>query len=185
MKNRFAAQLLQRLPYWLLNVSGEIVLVAMIIVGKKFHYNIWTAWCVYFLGALCLMRVWWVITRFIPNRPIRNILRLVQAALLLIPYTVTGVDIVSGLDSISWAPAIVMSAWEGMFMVGGTFGRAGTPLLMMTGMVILLYIVLELLWSLLLKPRWFNTRVRGQAATDQELQAEREELLEESRALDS
>lgn len=173
MKNQFVAQFLRRIPRRLLNVSGEIVLVVMIIVGKKFHYNIWTAWCVYLLGALCLMRVWWIITRFIPNRPIRNILRLLQATLLLIPYTVIGID------DISWAPAIVMSAWEGLFMAQGTFGRAGTPLLMITGVVILLYIVLELIWTLI-KLRWFRGGDMG--ALDQELQSDRDELLEKSRS---
>lgn len=176
MNTRLSPDLLKRLPYWLFNFSGEIALIAVIVLASKFEQKMLTAWGTYLLGGLCLMRVWWFITRKIANRPTRQILRLLPAVLLLTPFPV------DDIEGISWAPAVVTSVLEGMFD-GGSYARAGTPVLIILGMVVALYIALELVWMFLLRPRWLQ--YRGGNDQKQQQLADREELLNQSQAVDS
>lgn len=105
------------------------------ITAEQYFYG----WVIYLVASLGLLFVWWYMTHRIPFKLLRNSLRLVAAAALLIPYPVE-------FGSSYLAPALVMSLLELLFVADGDFFRAGQPLI--TGIVawLVLYFLLEFLW---------------------------------------
>jgi hypothetical protein len=63
------------------------------------------AWIAYLLAALGLMAVWWRITRILPWQPLKQLLRIVVAAPLLIPAPVSS-------GSLEWAPAVFVLLFD-------------------------------------------------------------------------
>lgn len=92
-----------------------------------------TAWMFYCLGVACCMVAWWLMTRWVNLLDVRVLLRVLMAVLLLMPWFTQGSE---GFLS----PAIVIMFIEGLFERGGTFARAGMPLL--TSMLIAAILVI-------------------------------------------
>lgn len=63
------------------------------------------AWGAYLLAAVGIMAVWWRLTRFIPWMLPKQLLRVILAALLLVPAPVSGVHS-------DWAPAIFVLLFD-------------------------------------------------------------------------
>ena len=63
------------------------------------------AWGAYLLAAVGIMAVWWRLTRFIPWMLPKQLLRVMLAALLLVPAPVSGVNS-------DWAPAIFVLLFD-------------------------------------------------------------------------
>ena len=62
-------------------------------------------WAVYLVAAVGLMAVWWRLTRFIPWQTPKQVLRVVLAALILMPAPVI-------YGSADWAPALFVLLLE-------------------------------------------------------------------------
>lgn len=133
------------------------------------------AWVYYLIGAVGLMAVWWFLTRKISHMLTRNMVRLVVAVILIMPYPVLP-------DQSFLAPAVIMSALEGLFVDGGDFARAGVPLVIAILVALLLYILLDLIWRYGLRKRWLNRQQR-KAQVQQQL-AEHDALMHESKTAD-
>ena len=58
-----------------------------------------TTWAVYLLAAVGLLVVWWRMTRIIPWQPLKQLLRVLVAAIVLMPGPVV-------YGSADWAPAL-------------------------------------------------------------------------------
>ena len=58
-----------------------------------------TTWAVYLLAAVGLLVVWWRMTRIIPWQPLKQLLRVLVAAVVLMPAPVV-------YGSADWAPAL-------------------------------------------------------------------------------
>lgn len=80
-------------------------------------------WLAYLLGCVGLLFVFWYITRPL-RRWIKLPLRAAAAALLLTPWSVSA-------DVGSWAPAWVVTLFDGFAEKGTSLWRAGGPLLAM------------------------------------------------------
>ncbi len=97
-------------------------------------------WAFYLGASLGLIVVWWFMTRWISIQVIRNTLRVVVAAALLMPYPVDS-------ESAFLAPAIIMTFIEGLFIRDEGFSRAGIPLVIAICSAGILYVLLSLIWS--------------------------------------
>lgn len=80
------------------------------------------AWLAYLLGAVACMAVFWVMTKNIPWRELRDVLRITAGVFMLVPWY-------SGEESAYLAPAWIASLLEGVFDGHEAFWRAGTPLM--------------------------------------------------------
>ncbi len=127
------------------------------------------AWLVYLVGVLGGMVVWWYITRKIPYNYLRNLLRLLVAVVVLVPYPLME-------DEQFMAPAFIMSLLEWLFEPEVGFLRAGTVVIVSAFLVIVFYSLIDVAWRF-----WVVRRRAANAELDQQL-AERDELLKESNA---
>lgn len=107
-------------------------------------------WVLYAMASLGLLVVWWFMTRWIPQQIIRNTLRVIVAAALLMPFPVEE-------GSAFLAPAIIMTFVEGLFVRGGSFDRAGIPLAIAIGCAAMFYIGISILWHIFLEKRFSST----------------------------
>jgi len=120
------------------------------ITGEQYFYG----WLIYIVAIIGLLGVWWYMTRKIPWRIVRNVIRLIPAVLLLMPFPIVGND-----DFL--APAFFSSMLELMFVGGGEFSRAGRPVLIILGMILILYLILDIVWQK------FWVKRRRQSLTDE------------------
>ncbi len=67
------------------------------------EYNL--AWIAYYGGALGLLLVWWRMTRILPWTPLRQLLRILVASLILVP-----APIAHGMQEL--APALFVLAFD-------------------------------------------------------------------------
>jgi hypothetical protein len=74
-------------------------------------------WAAYYAGALGVLLVWWRMTRPIPWRPLRQLLRVVLAGLLLVPAPVAP-------DMQELAPAILVLLFDITLLKEGDTLRA-------------------------------------------------------------
>ena len=70
---------------------------------ESFEYVL--AWVVYFAAAVGVMAVWWRITRYLPWLQLRQLLRVLVAAALLVPAPVSSLHP-------DWAPAIFVLLFD-------------------------------------------------------------------------
>lgn len=99
-----------------------------------------TYWAMYLIGALGLLVVWWFITKKIPNKLVKDGLRLSVAVLLLMPFPVLN-------HEQFWAPAVGMTFLEIIFGQNQSIGRTGIPLLIVWAFSLAFYLLVETLWS--------------------------------------
>ncbi|MGI1677530.1 MAG: hypothetical protein K6L75_02275 [Cellvibrionaceae bacterium] len=107
-------------------------------------------WVLYALASIGLMVVWWFMTRWISFQVIRNTLRVIVAAALLMPYPVDS-------ESSFLAPAIIITFVEGLFVRGGTYDRAGIPLLIAIIGAAAFYAIVSILWNIFWEKRKGNS----------------------------
>ncbi|MGH1472137.1 MAG: hypothetical protein ACRBCS_13150 [Cellvibrionaceae bacterium] len=103
-------------------------------------------WVLYALASCGLLVVWWFMTRWISFQIVRNTLRVVVAAALLMPYPVDA-------ESSFLAPALIITFVEGLFVRDGAFDRAGIPLIIAVVTAAVFYIILSILWNVVLAKR--------------------------------
>jgi hypothetical protein len=129
-----------------------------------------TSWIMYLIGAAGLLVVWWFITRKIPIKLLRDLLRLSAAILLLVPFPVLN-------QEQFWAPALGMSLLEAVFGQSQGFSRAGIPVLIIWVFVIAFYLLVDTLWQ--------RYRQRRQAAKQEHaaLMKEHDEMVADSKSL--
>ncbi|UZE97797.1 hypothetical protein [Alkalimarinus alittae] len=100
------------------------------------------AWGIYLLSALGLIIVFWRMTRSIPFKDVKKVLRLVGVVLLLTP-----VDL--GLEATWFAPAYLVGGYEWIIGNSHLAIKAGIHLLgaltLLTALLTLEYIVRKLL----------------------------------------
>ena len=63
------------------------------------------AWLAYLLSAVGVLAVWWRVTRFIPWMPLKQLLRVLVAAPMLIPAPVAE-------GALEWAPALFVLLFD-------------------------------------------------------------------------
>lgn len=90
------------------------------------------AWAAYCAGALGCLLVWWRMTKPLPWSPVRQLLRILVAAFLLVPAPVA-----PGMDEL--APAFVVLLFDMTLVKGGDALHAAPYLIygLMLGLVIL------------------------------------------------
>ena len=125
-------------------------------------------WLSYLIASVGLLVVWWRITSFIKFEIPRDIVRLVAAALLLIPFPVSD-------DSGMMAPAFMMSLLEAMFVREEGFSRAGVPVLIFTAIAIVVYLGLNV------GVKKYLEKKKAQQVKETKEMSARDELLEESK----
>ncbi|GAB1257951.1 hypothetical protein NBRC116494_24530 [Aurantivibrio plasticivorans] len=123
-------------------------------------------WLFYIAASIGLLIVWWRITALIIFTIPRDVLRLLAAALLLIPFPVS--DATGML-----APAFIMSLLEAMFVREAGFTRAGVPVILFSLLTLIVYAGLNFGLK-----RVLQKRQAKKAQNEKELSAH-EELLEE------
>lgn len=111
-------------------------------------------WLFYLLGVVVVMGCGWLLTARLRNAPLRHLLRVLAAAILLTPWY-------AAPDLHYLAPAWIIAAFEGLF--DGEFLRAGAPLLWATGACTLVYLSVYALWC------WRVKKGRKPAVSDGEL----------------
>ncbi len=126
-----------------------------------------TGWLIYLSGAICALVVWWFMTKKIPYKTPRNILRLCVTVVLIMPYPVAYQDP-------HLAPAFFTSMLEGVFIKDQGFARAGVPVLLAMAISIALYLLIDFAWQLF----WQKRQIKNKQEQSQ-LQ-EHDELLKES-----
>ncbi|HVL01352.1 MAG TPA: hypothetical protein VM553_16155 [Dongiaceae bacterium] len=94
------------------------------------EYNL--AWIAYYGGALGALLVWWRMTRVLPWTPLRELLRILLAAVLLMPAPVAP-------NMNEMAPALFVLAFDLVLIKGGDAMRASAFLIygLMLGLVVL------------------------------------------------
>ncbi len=93
-------------------------------------------WGAYLLGVLGVMLFWWRVTGFIPWPILRNVLRLIVIAPLLVPAPVTE----GGLD---WAPALFVLLFDVTLQEGVNPLRA-VPFLVYGAVVALILLLADM-----------------------------------------
>ncbi len=126
------------------------------------------SWLTYMAGAIGLLVVWWFITRKIRLKVLKDILRIVAATLLLVPYPVLN-------QEEFLAPAMGMSFLEAIFGQSEGFSRAGFPVLIVLAFVIALYLIIDTVWV-----RFRQHKLR-EKQEQQQLMQEHDELVVEAK----
>lgn len=125
-------------------------------------------WLLYLGGALGAMVVWWYMTRNIPNKILRDLLRLTVLVVAVTPFSV-------GEDIPFLAPAAMITMVEGFLMEESDFARGGVPILIALAISYLVYFIAYALWQ----RYWVKRQARqGEEA---KLMADHDELVAESR----
>jgi len=123
------------------------------------------SWGIYLSCAAVLLAIFWYITAKMRGRFLRIGLRVTASVLLLMPYSI-------GNEYSELAPAIIMFAMESLFEASPQ--RVGVPY----AIVWVTVLILSLGWSI-----WRAARATS-ARAEQQLHAERDELLEQSRRVE-
>lgn len=110
-----------------------------------------TGWLIYLMGAVCALVVWWFMTKKIPYKTPRNILRLCIAVILIMPYPVA-------YQNAHLAPAFFSSMLEGLFIKDQGFARAGVPILLSMSIAVALYLFIDFAWQLFWQKRQFDKK---------------------------
>jgi len=103
-----------------------------------------TAWLWYVFGAAVFFAVFWYLTRKIVWTELRNLMRLVLAVILFVPWYTDDTEQY-------FSPAWLVSIAETLLDGSGAFWRAGTPLVITLVSAILLY-------TLYSATRWYLSR---------------------------
>lgn len=93
-------------------------------------------WLLYLAGVFLLMGCCWLVTARIGWKPLRQLLRLLAAVTLLVPWY-------ANPDMAYLAPAWIIAGFEGVFE--NNFWRAGGPLLSALALALVLGILVQLL----------------------------------------
>lgn len=123
----------------------------------------------YLTGAIGLLVVWWFITRRIRIKVVKDILRLVAATLLLVPYPVLN-------QEEFLAPAMGMSFLEAIFGQSEGLARAGLPVLIVLTFVVAVYLLIDTVWV-----RFRQKKLKDQKE-QQQLMHEHDELVSEAKS---
>ncbi len=123
------------------------------------------SWGIYLSCAGVLLAIFWYVTAKMGGRILRIGMRVTASVLLLMPYSI-------GEGYSELAPAIIMLAMESLFEASPQ--RVGVPFAIVWGIVL----ILSLGWGV-----WRAARTKSLQA-EQQLHAERDELLEQSRRIE-
>lgn len=106
-------------------VTGVVDILGATVTTKAYMWG----WFAYLLGSVGVLFVFWYITRPL-TRWLKLPLRALAAALLLTPWSVSP-------QLSQWAPAWVVSLFDGFAQQGMSLWRAGGPLLAMLAVALL------------------------------------------------
>lgn len=102
------------------------------------HQEYVMGWAAYAGACFVFLLAWWFLTRKVAFNELRQLLRLIPAVVLLVPWH-------ADADSIYLAPAWVVAFTEGLFEGPEAFWRAGTPLLFALALMLVIVTIVKLL----------------------------------------
>ena len=92
-------------------------------------------WLFYLAGVVVLMGCGWILTAYVAWKPLRQLLRLLAAVTLLVPWY-------ADTNMTYLAPAWIIAGFEGIFE--NNFWRAGGPLLSALGVALIFGLLSQL-----------------------------------------